>query len=170
MLVREMQELLARCKISEAKIEKGQLRVDVNISVWDPEEEGVCTPRVEIKNVSGAKNVERCIEYELRRHVKILEEGRQDEMFSETRRYDAAENKTVLMREKSQDPDYRFFQDPDLPNIEIDVTRIDLCQQMLPELPFKQKKRYSMKYNLDVSDVKIIFKNAWILPLFRKLV
>jgi len=170
LLVREMQELLSRCKISEAKIEKGQLRVDVNISVWDPNNEGVSTPRVEIKNVAGAKNVERCIEYELKRHVDILEAGRQEQMNSETRRYDASEGKTILMREKTEDPDYRFFQDPDLPNIEIDVTRIDLCQQMLPELPFKQKKRYSLKYNLDVSDVKIIFKNEWILPLFRKLV
>ena len=63
--------------------------------------------RVEIKNVSGAKNVERAVEYEYKRHVALLESGK--EVLPETRRYDAAEGVTVLLRSKTEDPDYRFF-------------------------------------------------------------
>ena len=100
MLVREIQELLSRCKISEAKIEKGQLRVDCNISVWDSENEGVNTPKVEVKNVAGAKNVERAVEFEFRRHVEIIKNGKHKEVSQETRRFDASDNKTILMRSK----------------------------------------------------------------------
>ncbi len=73
---------------------------------------------MEIKNVAGAKNVERCVDYELKRHVDLMTKGAN--ALPETRRYDAAEGKTVLLRTKNEDPDYRFFQDPDLPAIEIE--------------------------------------------------
>lgn len=82
------------------------MRVDVNISVWDSES-NLRSPRVEIKNVAGAKNVERSVEFELRRHVALLESGQN--ALPETRRYDAAEGKTVLLRTKTEDPDYRFL-------------------------------------------------------------
>jgi aspartyl-tRNA(Asn)/glutamyl-tRNA(Gln) amidotransferase subunit B len=75
LLVREMQEMLSALDISEAKAELGQLRCDVNISVWHPDNNQIRSPRVEIKNVAGAKNVERCVEYELRRHALLLESG-----------------------------------------------------------------------------------------------
>jgi len=70
LVVREMQELLQQLEISDAKIEQGQMRVDVNISVHG---EKIAGQRVEIKNVSGAKNVERAVEYEYRRHIDLLE-------------------------------------------------------------------------------------------------
>ena len=72
LVVREMQELLQALEISDAKIEQGQMRVDVNISVHGEKFSG---PRVEVKNVSGAKNVETAIEYEYRRHISLLEKG-----------------------------------------------------------------------------------------------
>lgn len=72
LVVREMQEMLSSLGISEAKIEQGQMRVDVNISIQG---DVVSSERVEIKNVSGAKNVERAVEYEYRRHVATLESG-----------------------------------------------------------------------------------------------
>ena len=99
-----MQEMLSTLGISEAKIDLGQLRVDVNISIQG---DTLTSNRVEIKNVSGAKNVERAVEYEYKRHVAMLESGK--EVLPETRRYDAAEGVTVLLRSKTEDPDYRFF-------------------------------------------------------------
>jgi aspartyl-tRNA(Asn)/glutamyl-tRNA(Gln) amidotransferase subunit B len=109
--------MLSTLGISEAKAEQGQIRCDVNISVWDTTSDRQST-RVEVKNVAGAKNVERAVEFELKRHVNLLETGQP--MQVETRRFDAAEFSTVLMRTKTEDPDYRFFQDPDLPAIIID--------------------------------------------------
>ena len=80
------------------------MRVDVNISIQG---DVIASERVEIKNVSGAKNVERAVEYEYRRHVALLESGQKVQ--PETRRYDAAEGITVLLRKKDEEPDYRFF-------------------------------------------------------------
>ena len=96
--------------ISEAQIENGQLRVDVNLSVQGDKNE---SPRVEIKNVAGAKNVERAVEYEYRRHIDLLSKG--EIVHPETRRYEPDFDRTVSLRFKDEEPDYRFFQDPDLP-------------------------------------------------------
>ena len=75
--------------------------------------EKASSKRVEIKNVAGAKNVERAVEYEYRRHIRMLEEGKEVE--AETRRFDADTGMTKTLRKKDEEPDYRFFQDPDLP-------------------------------------------------------
>lgn len=80
------------------------MRVDVNISVHGEKAAGC---RVEVKNVAGTKNVERAVEYEFRRHVALLESGSFPK--PETRRYDAASGTTHSLRDKSEDPDYRFF-------------------------------------------------------------
>ena len=80
------------------------MRVDVNISVHGEKAAGC---RVEVKNVSGAKNVERTVEYEFRRHVALLENGSYPK--PETRKFDASTGTTLTLRDKSEDPDYRFF-------------------------------------------------------------
>jgi aspartyl-tRNA(Asn)/glutamyl-tRNA(Gln) amidotransferase subunit B len=86
--------------------------------------------------------------------VEILEcPKRFKEAESETRRFDAAEGRTILMRTKSDDPDYRFFQDPDLPCIYISPQRVDSASAKLPELPFDQKVRFCEAYNLAVEQV-----------------
>jgi len=96
--------MLSTLGISEAKIDLGQMRVDVNISIQG---DNLRSQRVEVKNVSGAKNVERAVEFEYRRHVALLEGGQT--VLPETRRYNAAEGITELLRSKNEDPDYRFF-------------------------------------------------------------
>lgn len=90
--------------ISEAKIENGQLRVDVNMSVQGEKNE---SPRVDIKNVVGSKNVERAVEYEYRRHIAMLSQG--EIPLAETRRYEPENNRTVTLRVKEEEPDYRYF-------------------------------------------------------------
>ena len=102
--MRELQELLTSLEISDAQIDQGQLRVDVNVSVIG---EKVKSDRVEIKNVAGAKNVEKAVEYEFRRHVELLKDGKFPD--AETRRFDADLGITSTLRRKEQEPDYRFF-------------------------------------------------------------
>lgn len=104
LVVREMQEMLSSLGISESKIDLGQMRVDVNVSIQGEKEK---SERVEVKNVAGAINVQRAVDYEYKRHIAMLESGRK--VLPETRRYDAAEGITVLLRSKDEDPDYRFF-------------------------------------------------------------
>lgn len=165
LVVREMQEMLATLGISEAKIDLGQMRVDVNVSIQG---DTMHSERVEIKNVAGAKNIERAVEYEYKRHVAMLESG--NKIAPETRRYDAAEGMTVLLRPKSEDPDYRFFQDPDLPRINVTNERISLAHKNLREIPFDFKRRFCDTFGMDVSDVKVMFKNPWSLELFSRIV
>lgn len=109
------------------------------------------SPRVEIKNVAGAKNCERAVEYEYRRHIALLSRG--ECPLPETRRYDAIEDRTICLRAKEEEPDYRFFQDPDLPQISISLERISRVQNTIGEVPFNVKKRFCNEYGMDVSDV-----------------
>lgn len=152
-------------EISDAQIDQGQLRVDVNVSVIGEKNK---SERVEIKNVSGAKNVERAVEYEFRRHIGLLSQGKFPA--PETRRFDADTGSTVTLRKKEEEPDYRFFQDPDLPQINITNDRISRMHGSLGEVPFEVKKRFCNQFGMDVSDVKTIFKNPWSIELFTRLI
>ena len=120
------------------------MRVDVNVSVESPE--GKHSERVEVKNVAGAKNVERAVEYEFFRHMEMMERG--EVPFTETRRYDAEMGETFSIRDKEDDPDYRFFLDPDLPAIHISEERKQKI--VVSELPFEAKHRFCKEYGLEV--------------------
>ena len=137
LIVRELQELLKTLGISEAKIENGQLRVDVNLSVQGEKNE---SNRVDIKNVGGSKNVERAVEHEYRRHISMLSKG--EIPLPETRRYEPDHDRTVTLRLKEEEPDYRYFQDPDLPQITVTNERISKIHGNLGEIPFEVKKRF----------------------------
>ena len=137
LIVRELQELLKTLGISEAKIENGQLRVDVNLSVQGEKNE---SHRVDIKNVGGSKNVERAVEHEYRRHISMLSKG--EIPLPETRRYEPDHDRTVTLRLKEEEPDYRYFQDPDLPQITVTNERISKIHGNLGEIPFEVKKRF----------------------------
>jgi aspartyl-tRNA(Asn)/glutamyl-tRNA(Gln) amidotransferase subunit B len=97
------------------------MRVDVNVSVAEAKPNGRGSKRVEVKNVSGAINVGRVVEYEFLRHIGLLEKGEQP--LPETRKWDAELGKSFSIRDKDSDPDYRFFLDPDLPRIKISKER-----------------------------------------------
>ena len=165
LIVRELQELLKSLGISEAQIENGQLRVDVNLSVQGEKNE---SPRVEIKNVSGSKNVERAVEYEYRRHIEMLTRG--EVPLPETRHYEADNDRTVTLRVKEEEPDYRFFQDPDLPQISVTNERISQIHGILGEIPFDVKKRFCNQFGMDVPDVKNVFRNPWSIEMFTRLI
>lgn len=165
LVVRELQELLASLDVSDAHIDLGQLRVDVNVSVQN---DNLIGQRVEVKNVAGAKNVERAVEYEFRRHIELLKNNKSP--LPETRRWDAELNKTVTLRHKDTEPDYRFFQDPDLPCITVTNARISQAHKTLGEVPFEVKRRFCNTFGMDVSDVKVIFKNPWSVEFFTRIV
>ena len=121
------------------------MRVDVNVSVHGKDISG---PRVEVKNVAGAKNVERALEYEYLRHVDLLSKG--ETVHKETRRYEPDIDETIPLRFKDEDPDYRFFQDPDLPQIRIKQERIDKVRDGMVDTPFIAKKKFMTEFNMSV--------------------
>jgi len=111
--------MLKALKISEANMEEGQMRCDVNISLHAP---GYTGNRVEVKNVMGIRFIEKAMEYEILRHAELISKGH--EVPHETRRYDAVADKTISLRSKENDLDYRFIRDPDLPYFKINPARI----------------------------------------------
>ena len=114
---RELQLLLRYLGVSEANMEKGEMRVEANISViqdsrFKNKELGT---KVEVKNLNSFKAVERAIEYEVKRHSEILENG--GKLFQETRGWDELKQQTYSQRVKEESHDYRYFPDPDLPKL-----------------------------------------------------
>ena len=127
------------------------------------------SPRVEIKNVAGAKNVERAVEFEYLRHIDLLKKGKVP--LPETRRYEADYDRTVTLRIKDEAPDYRFYQDPDLPTIRVSDERVSRIRaNMGGEVPFDTKKRFCTEFGMAVKDVKNVFKYPWSVEIFTQIV
>jgi len=144
---KELQLLLRTLGASYANMEKGEMRVEANISV--SKSKGVLGTKVEVKNLNSFKSVERAIEFEVARHTKLLEEGGQ--IVQETRGWDETKEVTFSQRVKEEAADYRYFPEPDLPKLklsEIPEFLPESLRDTLPELPAAKRKRLSEEYNL----------------------
>lgn len=138
--------------ISDAKMQEGSIRCDVNVSVHKPGEPfGV---RCEMKNVNTFSGAVRAVEYEYARQIKLLEEDGTVEQ--ETRRWDDALGKTIPMRNKENANDYRYFPEPDLKTIFISEEEIDKIKKSIPETPNDKIMRYQKEYGLSFSDASLI--------------
>jgi aspartyl-tRNA(Asn)/glutamyl-tRNA(Gln) amidotransferase subunit B len=137
---RELQLLLQYLGIAEANMEKGEMRVEANISVSKTDKFGT---KVEVKNLNSFRAVEKAIDYEVARHIEALENG--DTIIQETRGWDENKQKTFSQRSKEDSHDYRYFPEPDLPKLmisEIPEFASDAIKKELPELPWEKRVRY----------------------------
>ncbi len=147
---RELQLLLRTIGASTANMEKGEMRVEVNISMSKTDSFGT---KVEVKNINSFKAVESAIEYEMRRQVDLLERG--EKVIQETRGWDENRAKTFSQRLKESANDYRYFPDPDLPKLKLSVaTDVSLSSlaETMPDLPRKKREKYE---NLGLSREQI---------------
>lgn len=140
-LARELQILLRYLGVSDANMEKGEMRVEANVSVGSG---GVRSPAyVEIKNINSFNTMERAVRYEIERQTRLLEEG--GTIAKETRGWDEHKQVTFSQRSKEGSADYRYFPDPDLPSLrlsEVPELAPDMLRATLPELPAERRKRY----------------------------
>ena len=137
---RELQLLLRTLGISEANMERGEMRVEANISVSKTDEFGT---KVEVKNLNSFKSVEAAIKYEIARQIEVLESG--GAITQETRGWDENRNKTFSQRSKETAKDYRYFPDPDLPKIDTakHTNFLDTrLAEIIPTLPSKKRENY----------------------------
>ncbi|PIP87085.1 Asp-tRNA(Asn)/Glu-tRNA(Gln) amidotransferase GatCAB subunit B [Candidatus Campbellbacteria bacterium CG22_combo_CG10-13_8_21_14_all_36_13] len=137
---RELQLLLRYLGVSEANMEKGEMRVEVNISV---SKNDVFGTKVEIKNINSFRSAERGIEYEIKRQTELLELGQK--VIQETRGWDEMRQVTFSQRIKETSDDYRYFPDPDLPKLKLDEVPefdVELIKSELPELPPERRAKY----------------------------
>ena len=144
---RELQLILRTLGIAEANMEKGEMRVEANISVsTDPTKFGT---KVEVKNLNSFKAVERAIAFEIKRQQEVITKG--EKVIQETRGWDDAGQKTYSQRVKEDSHDYRYFPDPDLPKLLISkLWNCEALKANLPRLP--QAKRDFLKSEFDLKD------------------
>ena len=158
--------------ISDANMEKGSFRADVNISVRKSKlnrssdgEEKLGT-KVELKNINSFKFIAQSIDYEIERQIKAIEAG--EKIVQETRSWDEKQHRTVFMRSKKDAYDYRYFTEPDLPLIIIDDEWIERLRKDLPELPHQKYHRFQKDYDLSPAESEILIGDPDLADFFEK--
>lgn len=137
---------------SDANMDEGSMRADVNVSVHRPG-----TPfgtRAEVKNVNSIRFIGQAIDHEINRQIALLEGG--EEIDQETRLFDASTSTTRSMRSKEDAHDYRYFPDPDLLPVRLTQFYVDGIQESLPELPAQKRERFMTDYGLSRYDATVL--------------
>jgi aspartyl-tRNA(Asn)/glutamyl-tRNA(Gln) amidotransferase subunit B len=164
---KELQILLRYLAASDANMDKGQMRVEANVSVRPNGQEKLGT-KVEIKNLNSFKSVERAIAFEARRQSELLESGQ--EVIQETRGWDDTKEETFSQREKEDAHYYRYFPEPDLPPFRFTKEEFKALKSEIPELPWQRRERFSREYNLGTSEIEVFVQQKDIGEYFEKVV
>ncbi|SMO77545.1 Asp-tRNA(Asn)/Glu-tRNA(Gln) amidotransferase subunit GatB [Melghirimyces algeriensis] len=149
----KLKQILQYTGVSDVKMEEGSLRCDANISLRPVGTEAFGT-KTEMKNLNSFRNVERALKYEEQRQAQVLAEG--GTVIQQTMRWMENEERTKVMRSKEEAHDYRYFPEPDLVQLQIDLAWKESVQQSLPELPDARKKRYKKVFGLSDYDAGLL--------------
>jgi aspartyl-tRNA(Asn)/glutamyl-tRNA(Gln) amidotransferase subunit B len=144
-----LKEIILYTGVSDCNMEEGSLRCDANISVR-PRGQKEFGTKTEVKNVNSFRFVKQALQYEIERHIGIIEAG--DRITQETRLYNANEGRTYGMRSKEQAHDYRYFPEPDLLPLVVDAKWQSKIRLMLPELPEARRQRMIKEYGISAGD------------------
>src|SRR5438477_6239613 len=147
-----LKQILIYGGVSDADMEKGQLRCDCNVSVR-PEHQTELGAKIELKNLNSISGVRRALAYEIRRQTNILERG--ERMDQETRGWNDVAGETFLMRTKEFAHDYRYFPDPDLVPVKTDAL-VAGVRERVPELPTAKRARFVEQYQVSPYDAAVL--------------
>jgi aspartyl-tRNA(Asn)/glutamyl-tRNA(Gln) amidotransferase subunit B len=147
-----LKQILIYGGVSDADMEKGQLRCDCNVSVR-PENQTELGAKIEIKNMNSISGVRRALAYEVGRQIESLRRG--EKMEQQTRGWDDDSGQTFLMRSKESAHDYRYFPDPDLVPVKTEVLLADV-RARLPELPHQKRVRFVQQYEITPYDAAVL--------------
>ena len=159
----KLRQTLRYIEVSDCNMEKGQFRCDVNVSLRPKGSQGYGS-RAEIKNMASFKFIAEALEYEIRRQRDILLSG--GDMPQETRLFDETKRATFSMRSKEDAPDYRYFPDPDLQEIELSEAFVEKIRQKMPELPDQSVNRLIAHYGLTKGDALILARDRAVADYF----
>ncbi|MDO8658675.1 MAG: Asp-tRNA(Asn)/Glu-tRNA(Gln) amidotransferase subunit GatB [Candidatus Levybacteria bacterium] len=189
--LQKLQQIVRYLGVSNADMEKGEMRLEPNISVASSSLRGMNemndeaiskrSPRfarddervlpsykVEVKNINSFKFVEKAIDYEIKRHIEILEKG--ETPAQETRGWDEKKQITVSQRSKEEAKDYRYFPEPDIPPIRLSEFQISNIKSQMGELPDAKFERFKKEYQLSDYDVEILTREKEIADYFEETV
>lgn len=163
----EVRKLVRYLDICDGNMEEGSLRCDANISVML---KGSTTygKKVEVKNMNSFRNVQRAIDFEIKRQIDLIEAG--EEIAGETRSFDAVNDSTFSLRSKENANDYRYFPEPDLQPVFVTQEYIAKVKEVLPVLPDVLYKRYTNDFQLSDYDAAQITESKEVAQYFNKLV
>ena len=162
--VEQLKNTLLYLDVSDCKMEDGSLRCDVNVSIrpYGQKEYGT---KVEIKNLNSISNVEKAIDYEVKRQKALFLKNQTIDM--ETRRFDEQSKTTVLMRKKTSAVDYKYFTEDNIVPIQLDVNWVHQVITNLPELPHQKMIRYQKEYGLSNYDARVLTSNKELAHYFE---
>ncbi|MFA6475460.1 MAG: Asp-tRNA(Asn)/Glu-tRNA(Gln) amidotransferase subunit GatB, partial [Patescibacteria group bacterium] len=152
--LQELQMLVRYLGISDADMEKGHMRMDVNISLRPVGDTALC-PRTEIKNMNSFKAAEQALIYEITEQTKLWENQQAPEQ-QRTCGWEDTTGKTVELRSKEEAADYRYFPEPDIPPLHITQDQINAIFKKIPELPLERRARFREEYFLSYYDAKVL--------------
>lgn len=164
------QQILQYLNISEANMEKGEMRCEANISLqkkdsWERDDKGglrgkngeKLNPKVEIKNINSFKSLEKAINFEIKRQSELLDKG--EEILAETRGCKDSTGETFSQRIKENSADYRYFPEPDILPIETSDQEIESLKRQITELPHKKRERFVRQYNISPDMAEVLTNN-----------
>jgi len=164
----KLQQICRYLGISDADMEKGHMRCEANISLYEKGEDKLSGTKVEVKNINSFKFVEKAINFEIKRQTEELKKGKK--IIQETRGWDANRNKTVSQRIKETSADYRYFPEPDIAPLKFTENYIEGLRKKLPELPAEKSKRFKQQFNLSDSDIEILVSSKEQADYFEEVV
>ena len=162
--MKAMHQLVTYLDVSDGNMAQGSLRCDANVSIRKKGDEKLGT-RTEIKNINSFKFIEKAINFEIKRQIKVLEKG--EKVIQETRLYDSSKDETRPMRSKEFANDYRYFPEPDLLPVIISDEEIQKIRSEFPELPKEKETRYQQEFKLSAYDAQIIAFSKSIADFFE---
>ena len=151
--------------ICDGNMEEGSMRADANVSV-KPVGQTELGQRTEIKNLNSTRFLGQAIDFERKRHIRMVKAG--EEIKMQTRLFDPDKKETRSMREKEEAHDYRYFPDPDLPPLVIEAETLDRLKCNLPELPFAKLDRYQTDLGLSEYDAGLLCEEQQVAAYFEK--
>ena len=163
----KLRSILQYLGVSDCKMQEGSLRCDVNLSVRPAGSEELGT-RTEMKNLNSFKAIARAIEYEARRQVELIQEGKR--VVQETRRWDENKDATFAMRSKENAQDYRYFPEPDIPPMELSEEYLEHVRAEIPEMAEAKMARYQRDWGLPVYDTRMITSQKALADFFEETV
>jgi aspartyl-tRNA(Asn)/glutamyl-tRNA(Gln) amidotransferase subunit B len=165
--VTEVRKLVRYLEICDGNMEEGSLRCDANISIM-PKGSKKFGTKVEVKNMNSIRNVQRAIEYEIKRQAELLEKG--EIIKQETRSFDAVSGTTFSLRSKEGADDYRYFPEPDLQPVIVTEAYKQKVKSLLPPLPDELFKKYSEDLKLSTYDAGVLTESKEIALYFEELI
>jgi aspartyl-tRNA(Asn)/glutamyl-tRNA(Gln) amidotransferase subunit B len=160
-----LRQMLVWLGVNDGNMDEGSLRCDANVSVR-PVGQTTLGTKTEVKNVNSFRYLQKAIEFEIGRHIDVLEHG--GRIVQETRLFDAAQGKTYSMRSKEEAHDYRYFPEPDLPPLTVDAGRRATLRAALPELPEARSVRFQQQYGLPVYDAELLTQTRELAEYFER--